>query len=46
MTYDLRLTTSPDTVMRDDNRPKQDIINELVALRKQVADLKEASVVR
>lgn len=32
--------------MRDDNRPKQDIINELVALRKQVADLKEASVVR
>src|SRR5678815_894405 len=32
--------------MRDDNRPKQDIINEVVALRKQVSDLKEASVVR
>jgi len=32
--------------MRDDNRPKQDIINEVVALRKQVSDLKEASVIR
>ncbi len=32
--------------MRDDHRPKQDLINEVVALRKQVADLKEASVVR
>jgi PAS domain S-box-containing protein len=32
--------------MRDEHRPKQDLINEVVALRKQVADLKEASVVR
>jgi PAS domain S-box-containing protein len=32
--------------MRDDHRPKQELIAEVVALRKQVADLKEASVVR
>ena len=32
--------------MRDEHRPKQDLINEVVALRKQVTDLKEASVVR
>jgi PAS domain-containing protein len=28
--------------MRDQHRPKQDLINEVAALRKQVADLKEA----
>lgn len=32
--------------MRDDHRPKQDLINEVVGLRKQVADLKEAAVQR
>jgi len=26
--------------MRDQHRPKQDLINEVVALRKQVADLR------
>jgi PAS domain-containing protein len=29
--------------MRDQHRPKQDLVNEVVALRKQVADLKEAT---
>ena len=28
--------------MRDQHRPKQDLINEVVALRKQVADLRDA----
>jgi hypothetical protein len=28
--------------MRDQHRPKQDLINEVIALRKQVADLREA----
>lgn len=32
--------------MRDQHRPKQDLINEVVGLRKQVADLKEAAVAR
>jgi PAS domain-containing protein len=32
--------------MRDHNRPKQELINEVVALRKQVADLKEATAAR
>jgi PAS domain S-box-containing protein len=32
--------------MRDQHRPKQDLINEVVALRKQVADLKEATSAR
>lgn len=32
--------------MRDQHRPKQDLINEVVALRKQVADLKEATAAR
>jgi len=32
--------------MRDQHRPKQDLINEVVGLRKQVADLKEAAVTR
>lgn len=32
--------------MRDQNRPKQDLINEVVGLRKQVADLKQAAVAR
>lgn len=32
--------------MRDEHRPKQDLLNEVVGLRKQVADLKEAAVVR
>lgn len=32
--------------MRDEHRPKRDLLNEVVGLRKQVADLKEAAVVR
>jgi PAS domain S-box-containing protein len=32
--------------MRDQHRSKQDLINEVVALRKQVADLREASAAR
>lgn len=32
--------------MRDQHRPKQDLINEVAALRKQVADLKEAMAAR
>ncbi len=32
--------------MRDQHRPKQELIDEVVALRKQVADLKEAAVAR
>ncbi len=32
--------------MRDQHRPKQDLINEVTALRKQVADLKEAMSAR
>ncbi len=32
--------------MRDQHRPKQDLINEIVALRKQVADLREEMVAR
>jgi PAS domain-containing protein len=32
--------------MRDQHRPKQDLLNELAALRKQVADLKEAMTAR
>ena len=32
--------------MRDQHRPKQELINELVALRKQVLDLKEATAAR
>jgi PAS domain S-box-containing protein len=32
--------------MRDQHRPKQDLINEVTALRKQVADLKEAMAAR
>lgn len=32
--------------MRDQHRPKQDLINEVVALRKQVSDLKEATSAR
>ena len=32
--------------MRDQHKPKQDLINEVVGLRKQVADLKEAAVAR
>ena len=32
--------------MHDNHRPKQDLINEVVGLRKQVADLKEAAVQR
>lgn len=32
--------------MRDQHRPKQDLIHEAVALRKQVADLKEATAAR
>ena len=32
--------------MRDQHRPKQDLINEVTALRKQVADLKEAITAR
>jgi PAS domain S-box-containing protein len=32
--------------MRDEHRPKQDLINEVVGLRKQIADLKEAAVAR
>lgn len=32
--------------MRDQHRPKQDLINEVAALRKQVADLKEAMTAR
>ena len=32
--------------MRDQHRPKQDLINEVVALRKQVADLKDAMTAR
>jgi PAS domain-containing protein len=32
--------------MRDQHRPKQDLINEVIALRKQVADLREAMTAR
>ncbi len=32
--------------MRDQHRPKQELINEVAALRKQVADLKEAMTAR
>lgn len=32
--------------MRDQHRPKQDLINEVAALRKQVADLKDAMTAR
>lgn len=32
--------------MRDEHRPKRDLLSEVVGLRKQVADLKEAAVVR
>ena len=32
--------------MRDQHRPKQDLINEVAALRKQVADLKESMAAR
>ena len=32
--------------MRDQHRPKQELINEVIGLRKQVADLKQAAVVR
>jgi PAS domain S-box-containing protein len=32
--------------MRDHYRPKQELVNEVVALRKQVADLKEATAAR
>lgn len=32
--------------MRDQHRPKQELINEVVGLRKQVADLKEATAAR
>jgi PAS domain S-box-containing protein len=32
--------------MRDEHRPKQDLINEVVGLRKQIADLKDAAVAR
>lgn len=32
--------------MRDQHRPKQELINEVVALRKQVADLREAMTAR
>jgi PAS domain S-box-containing protein len=32
--------------MRDQHRPKQDLVNEVVGLRKQVADLKDATAAR
>jgi PAS domain S-box-containing protein len=32
--------------MRDQHRPKQDLVSEVVALRKQVADLREAMAAR
>ncbi len=32
--------------MRDEHKPKQDLIHEVVGLRKQVADLKDAAVAR
>ena len=32
--------------MRDQHKPKQDLINEVIGLRKQVADLKQAAVAR
>ncbi len=32
--------------MRDQHRPKQDLINEVTALRKQIADLKDAMTAR
>ena len=32
--------------MRDQHRPKQDLINEVIALRKQVTDLREAMTAR
>jgi PAS domain-containing protein len=32
--------------MRDQHRPKQELINEVIALRKQVADLREAMTAR
>lgn len=32
--------------MRDQHRPKQELLNEVVALRKQVVDLKEATAAR
>jgi PAS domain-containing protein len=34
------------TDMRDQHRPKQDLINEVAALRKQVADLKDSMAAR
>jgi PAS domain S-box-containing protein len=42
----LRPTSSEEGPMRDEHRPKQELINEVVGLRKQVADLKEAAVAR
>ena len=32
--------------MRDDNRPRQELVNEVIGLRKQVQDLKDAAVAR
>jgi PAS domain-containing protein len=32
--------------MRDQHRPKQDLINEVTGLRKQIADLREAMTAR
>jgi PAS domain S-box-containing protein len=32
--------------MRDQHRPKQDLVNDVIALRKQVADLREAMTAR
>ena len=32
--------------MRDDHRPKQELVHEITGLRKQVADLKEAMIAR
>jgi PAS domain-containing protein len=32
--------------MRDQHRPKQDLINEVISLRKQIADLREAMTAR
>ena len=34
------------SAMRDQHRPKQDLINEVIALRKQMADLREAMTAR
>src|SRR4029079_13034859 len=41
-----RPTPSDEAAMRDEHRPKQDLINEVIGLRKQIADLKEAAVAR